>query len=75
VQGHSPNQRVTVPKKKNVKIRELTPVGNYAVRITFDDGHNTGLFSWPYFEELGRDNDKRWAAYLKELSDKGLSRT
>jgi ATP-binding protein involved in chromosome partitioning len=74
VQGHSPNQRVTVPKKKNVKIRELTPVGNYAVRITFDDGHNTGLFSWPYFEELGRDHDRRWAAYLKELSDKGLSR-
>jgi ATP-binding protein involved in chromosome partitioning len=70
VQGHSPNQRVTVPKKKNVKIRELTPVGNYAVRITFDDGHNTGLFSWPYFEELGRDKDKRWA----ELSEKGLSR-
>jgi ATP-binding protein involved in chromosome partitioning len=74
VQGHSPNQRVTVPKKKNVKIRELTPVGNYAVRITFDDGHNTGLFSWPYFEELGRDKDKRWAAYLAELSEKGLSR-
>jgi ATP-binding protein involved in chromosome partitioning len=74
VQGHSPSQRVTVPKKKNVKIRELTPVGNYAVRITFDDGHNTGLFSWPYFEELGRDKDKRWAAYLKELSEKGLSR-
>ena len=75
VQGHSPNQRVTVPKKKNVKIRELTPVGNYAVRITFDDGHNTGLFSWPYFEELGRDKDQRWAGYLKELADKGLDRS
>jgi ATP-binding protein involved in chromosome partitioning len=74
VQGHSPSQRVTVPKKRNVKIRDLTPVGNYAVRITFDDGHNTGLFSWPYFDELGRDMDKRWTGYLKELADKGLSR-
>jgi ATP-binding protein involved in chromosome partitioning len=74
VQGHSPSQRVTVPKKKNVKIRELTPVGNYAVRITFDDGHNTGLFSWPYFDELGRDKELRWAAYLKELAEKGLNR-
>jgi ATP-binding protein involved in chromosome partitioning len=74
VQGHSPSQRVTVGKKRNVKIRELTPVGNYAVRITFDDGHNTGLFSWPYFEELGRDKEQRWAQYLKELAGKGLSR-
>ena len=55
VQGHSPSQRVTVPNKRNVKIKELRPVGNYAVRIVFDDGHDTGLFSWTYLAELGRD--------------------
>ena len=74
VQGHSPSQRVTVGKKRHVKIKELRPVGNYAVRIAFDDGHDTGLFSWPYLEELGRDKDKRWAQYLAELEAKGLTR-
>ena len=48
VQGHSPEQRVTVGKKRNVKIRDLVPVGNYAVKIVFDDGHDTGLFTWSY---------------------------
>jgi ATP-binding protein involved in chromosome partitioning len=74
VQGHSPEQRVTVGNKRNVKIRELAGVGNYAVRITFDDGHNTGLYTWAYLDELGREKDKRWAAYLADLSAKGLSR-
>jgi ATP-binding protein involved in chromosome partitioning len=74
VQGHAPDQRVTVGNKRNVKIRELSPVGNYAVRITFDDGHNTGLYTWTYLDELGREKDKRWAAYLADLSAKGLSR-
>lgn len=74
VQGHSPEQRVTVGKKRAVKIRELRPVGNYAVRIAFDDGHDTGLFAWGYIEELGRDKDQRWARYLAELEAKGLSR-
>ncbi len=74
VQGHSPSQRVTVGKKRNVKIKELRPVGNYAVRIMFDDGHDTGLFSWTYLEELGREKDARWALYLSELKQKGLSR-
>ena len=74
VQGHSPSQRVTVGGKRNVKIKELRPVGNYAVRITFDDGHDTGLFSWTYLAELGREKDKRWAAYLEELKGKGLTR-
>src|SRR5919108_2973065 len=64
VQGHSPEQRVTVPRKRNVKIRELKPVGNYAVRIVFDDGHDTGLYAWSYLQTLDRERDKRWAEYL-----------
>jgi ATP-binding protein involved in chromosome partitioning len=74
VQGHSPEQRVTVARKRHVKIKELRPVGNYAVRIVFDDGHDTGLYAWSYLELLGREKDKRWAQYLVELEQKGLSR-
>jgi ATP-binding protein involved in chromosome partitioning len=74
VQGHSPEQRVTVGKKRNVKIKELRPVGNYAVRIVFDDGHDTGLYAWSYLQTLDRERDKRWAEYLSALAQKGLSR-
>ena len=74
VQGHSPEQRVTVGKKRNVKIKDLVPVGNYAVKIVFDDGHDTGLFSWAYIDQLGREKEKRWAQYLKELEAKRLDR-
>jgi ATP-binding protein involved in chromosome partitioning len=74
VQGHSPEQRVTVAQKRNVKIKELKPVGNYAVRIVFGDGHDTGLYSWSYLETLDRERDKRWAEYLSALAQKGLSR-
>ncbi len=74
VQGHSADQRVTLGKKRNVKIKELQPVGNYAVKIVFDDGHNTGLFAWPYLDQLGREKDARWAEYLAALEAKGLSR-
>ena len=74
VQGHSPSQRVTVGKKRNVKIRELKPVGNYAVRIVFDDGHDTGLYAWSYLQTLDTERDKRWAEYLSSLAQKGLSR-
>jgi ATP-binding protein involved in chromosome partitioning len=74
VQGHSPEQRVTVGKKRNVKIKELRPVGNYAVKIVFDDGHDTGLYTWSYLQLLGAEKEKRWAEYLKELQAKGLSR-
>jgi ATP-binding protein involved in chromosome partitioning len=74
VQGHSPDQRVTVARKRNVKIRELRPVGNYAVRIVFDDGHDTGLYAWSYLQILGREKEQRWAEYLRELEQKGLSR-
>jgi ATP-binding protein involved in chromosome partitioning len=74
VQGHSPEQRVTVGWKRNVKIKDLRPVGNYAVRIVFDDGHDTGLYTWPYLQTLHDERDKRWAEYLSELAMKGLSR-
>ncbi|HEY8246626.1 MAG TPA: DUF971 domain-containing protein [Hyphomicrobium sp.] len=74
VQGHSADQRVTVGGKRNVKIKELRPVGNYAIRIAFNDGHDTGLFTWTYLQQLGREKDKRWGQYLEELSKKGLGR-
>jgi ATP-binding protein involved in chromosome partitioning len=74
VQGHSPEQRVTVARKRNVKIRDLQPVGNYAVRIVFDDGHSTGLYTWSYLQTLHAERDTRWAEYLSELAAKGLGR-
>ena len=74
VQGHSPEQRVTVPNKANVSIRQLLPVGNYAIRIVFDDGHDSGLFTWVYLAELGANKDAKWQAYLDELKEKGLGR-
>lgn len=74
VQGHSRAQKQTVPGKIDVAIATIHPVGNYAVRLGFDDGHDTGLFTWTYLSELGRDHDKLWAAYLAELQEKGLSR-
>ncbi len=74
VQGHSPEQRVTVPGKREVAILKIEPVGNYAVRITFDDFHDTGIFTWAYLLELGQEKDARWNAYLAELQGKGLSR-
>ena len=74
VQGHSPEQRVTVPGKKNVHILRLEPVGNYAVRIIFDDGHDTGLFVWEYLRDLGEHQDARFQSYLDELAAKGLTR-
>jgi DUF971 family protein len=74
VQGHSPEQRVTVPGKRNVTITKIEPVGNYAVRITFDDFHDTGIFTWNYLHKLGHDKDEVWAAYLASLEEKGLSR-
>ena len=74
VQGHSPEQRVTVPGKRDAMIVRIEPVGNYAVRIVFDDGHDTGIFSWGYLHELGHEKEARWQAYLDELAAKGLAR-
>jgi DUF971 family protein len=74
VQGHSPAERRTVAGKRNVQILEVEPVGNYAVRLVFDDMHSTGIFSWDYLLELGRRRDDYWREYLGELQDKNLSR-
>jgi len=65
VQGHGPGQKQIVTGKEGVKIEALEPVGNYAVRIRFDDAHDTGLYSWDYLHELGREQRAKWAAYLK----------
>lgn len=74
VQGHSAEQRVTVPGKRDVAILKIEPVGNYAVRITFDDTHDTGIFTWNYLHELGHEKAARWQSYLDELAEKGLTR-
>jgi DUF971 family protein len=74
VQGHSPSERRTVAGKQDVRILELHPVGNYAVRLTFDDLHSTGIFSWDYLHELGRNREQYWRDYLAELAEKNLSR-
>src|SRR5271154_45165 len=74
VQGHGASQKQTVPGKRHVKIEALEPVGNYAVRIRFDDGHDTGLFSWEYLYELGRDHDSKWQSYLSKLRSHHESR-
>ena len=74
VQGHSPDQKTTVGGKQNVGIGAVEPVGHYAVRLVFDDGHDTGIFSWDYLHELGVEHDRRWPAYLAALAARGLSR-
>ena len=74
VQGHAPDERKTVAGKRDVAILELQAVGNYAVRPLFDDMHSTGIYSWDYLLELGRDRDSLWQEYLDELAAKGLAR-
>jgi DUF971 family protein len=74
VQGHSPDERKTQPGKRQVAILEIQPIGNYAVRLVFDDMHSTGIYSWDYLRELGHDRERRWREYLDELASKGLSR-
>ena len=74
VQGHSAEQRVTVPGKRMVNITAVDAVGNYAVRLTFDDGHNTGIFTWSYLRRLGDDRERLWRQYLDELKGKKMSR-
>jgi DUF971 family protein len=74
VQGHGAGQRRTVSGKRHVRIARLEPVGNYAVRIVFDDGHDTGLYSWTYLRKLAEEEDTKWPAYIEELAAEGLSR-
>ncbi len=74
VQGHGPGQKQIVAGRRHVGIMEIEPVGNYAIRIRFDDLHDTGIFSWDYLYELGQSQDDKWATYLAEVERRGLSR-
>ena len=74
VQGHSAEERKTVPGKRDVMILEVLPVGNYAVRLVFDDMHSTGIYGWDYLADLGRNRERYWQEYLDELASKNLTR-
>jgi DUF971 family protein len=74
VQGHSPAQKQIIAGRRHVGIMGLEPVGNYAIRISFDDLHDTGLFSWSYLYEMGLQQEAVWETYLENLSSNGLSR-
>jgi DUF971 family protein len=74
VQGHGPGQKQLVAGRRHVGILGIEPVGNYAIRIMFDDLHDTGIYSWTYLYELGRDQESRWRDYLSRLEKRGLSR-
>ena len=74
VQGHGPGQKTIVAGRAAVGIMALEPVGNYAIRIKFDDLHDTGIYSWRYLFELGREHAERWEKYLQALKARGLSR-
>ncbi len=74
VQGHSAEERKTVPGKRDVAVIEVLPVGNYAVRLVFDDLHSTGIFGWDYLLELGRNHARYWQEYLDELAAKNMTR-
>ena len=74
VQGHGPGQKTVVAGRRHVGIMKVEPVGNYAVRLIFDDLHDTGIYSWKYLYELGRNRDARWQEYLDALERLGQSR-
>lgn len=74
VQGHSRKERKTVGGKRNVAIIGVDPIGTYAVKLSFDDMHATGIYTWAYLHELGSTQPEKWAAYVSELESKGLSR-
>ena len=74
VQGHSEAERKTVGGKRNVAILSVDPVGNYAVRLGFDDMHSTGIYSWAFLRDLGENAERRFQEYLDDLQAKGLDR-
>ena len=74
VKGHGPGQEVLQTGKENVNIKEIEPVGNYAIKLIFDDGHNTGLYAWSYLYELGIEHDNNWMNYLDALKKVGYVR-
>jgi len=74
VQGHGGDQKQIVGGKRGVKIEAIEEVGNYAVRLRFDDGHDTGLYSWDYLHELGATHPQKWATYISALKSRKLER-
>ncbi|MFK8015229.1 MAG: gamma-butyrobetaine hydroxylase-like domain-containing protein [Gammaproteobacteria bacterium] len=74
VRGHAQSQAVLQSGKRDVRITQIDPVGHYALKLTFSDAHNSGLFTWPYFRELGETFETRWPQYLHDLDNAGLSR-
>jgi DUF971 family protein len=74
VQGHGPGEKTLVHGKREVGILAVEPVGHYAVRLVFDDRHDTGIYTWETLHQLGREYDARWAEYEAQLAAKGLSR-
>jgi DUF971 family protein len=73
VRGHGPGQEQLQLGKHEVGITQVEPVGNYAVKLVFDDGHNTGLYTWAYLYELGRDRPQKWQSYLDRLEELGIA--
>ena len=74
VRGHSPNQSILQHGKRHVTFRDIEPQGNYAIRLVFSDGHDSGIYSWTYLKELGDDFESNWADYLAQLEKAGKSR-
>ncbi len=74
VRGHGPGQEILQVGKENVNITAIEPVGNYAVKLYFDDGHNTGLYSWDWLYKLGAEQEARWRDYLAQLAKAGYQR-
>ena len=74
VRGHGPGQETLQIGKKNVEIKAVEPVGNYAVQLAFSDGHNTGIYSWDLLHDYGMRHDELWAQYLKRIAEAGASR-
>lgn len=74
VQGHGPGEPQLVGGKRDVRIKRIDPVGRYAVRLAFDDGHDTGLYTWQTLQEMGNSQQAQWSRYLERLEQHGMSR-
>lgn len=74
VQGHGPGQEVLQVGKEDVNITSIEPTGHYAIKLEFDDGHGSGIYSWGYLYELGRDQEQKWKRYLERLAEAGHKR-
>ena len=74
VRGHGPGQEVLQVGKQNVNLTEVEPAGSYALKLVFDDGHDSGLYTWDYLIELGKNQDAKWNDYLRQMEEAGASR-